>query len=570
MRTPLAHTAMRSQQEFIALLAVKQRHHPGGVASMKAFFYVFGIAAGIAVAAHAHGEGAVKSLTVCADPGNMPLSNQKGEGFENKIAEVLGKTIGASINYYWRPSIERGLMRTTLSEGNCDVWLDMASDTEGAAVTTPLYRSAFVFAYRSDKGIGPFKSMDDPKLQQLRIGVFQVSAVRQALAQHGIMANTVIHYLSHNGDIVAENQPSFQVQQVIDGKLDIAAAWGPMAGYYKTIKQAPLTIQPVNTIDDSVPLEFDMALAVPRGRPDIKAAVEKGLRDGKDDIRKILDDFGVPLVKCDDCIVSGSLPSHGAYKPVESRLPTAEAKPRESQLPRLKKSLAQGADPVEELGNAIVADDAERVRFLLDRKVDVNSRFGDGYTPLVNATRFGFADVVSLLMQHNPDVNIVDISHWTPLMYAAWTDSAELVRLFASKGARLDAGDADGLTSIGIAAQNGKMHALAALVEAGADVNSPIGRGGYTPLMLAANSGSEETADLLIKHGADVNAKNSGGVTPLMMVAANNAVHVGSLLLKAGADPGVRSDDGRTALMIAKSNNSEAVLKLLQDASKSG
>ena len=95
------------------------------------------------------------------------------------------------------------------------------------------------------------------------------------------MANTVIHYLSHNGDLVEENQPSYQIQQVIDGKLDIAAAWGPMAGYYKTIKHAPLTIQPVNTIDNTVPLEFDMALAVPRGRPDIAKSVEQALTDRK-------------------------------------------------------------------------------------------------------------------------------------------------------------------------------------------------------------------------------------------------------------------------------------------------
>jgi quinoprotein dehydrogenase-associated probable ABC transporter substrate-binding protein len=524
-----------------------------------------------AMAGSANAQDALRSLTVCADPGNMPLSNQKGEGFQNKIADALGKALGVSITYYWRPSIERGLMRTTLSEGNCDVWLDMASDTEGAAVTTPLYRSAFVFAYRSDKGLGPFKSMDDPQLQKLRIGVFQVSAVRQALAQHGIMANTVIHYLSHNGDLVAENQPSYQVQQVIDGKLDIAAAWGPMAGYYKTIGHAPLTIQPVNTIDDSVPLEFDMALAVPRGRPDVKAAVEKGLRDARNDIRKILDDYGVPLIKCEACIVSGDLPSHGPYKQAGAETRTAAAKPRTGELARLKKSLAQGADPVEELGNAIVADDPDRVGYLLDHGADVNARFGDGYTPLVNATRFGFSDLIPLLMQHKADVNIVDISHWTPLMYAAWTDSADLVKLFTSKGAKLETGDDDGLTPMGIAAQNMKVRALTALLEAGADVNGPVGKGGYTPLMLAANSSSEEIAALLIKHGANVNAKNAGGVTPLMVVAANNAVHVGSLLLKSGADPAIKSEDGRTALMIARSSNSEAVLKLLQDASgKSG
>jgi quinoprotein dehydrogenase-associated probable ABC transporter substrate-binding protein len=524
----------------------------------------------VAMAASVNAHAALQGLTVCADPGNMPLSNQKGEGFENKIAEVLGKTLGVNINYYWRPSIERGLMRTTLSEGNCDVWLDMPSDTEGAIVTTPLYRSTFVFAYRNDKGLGPFKSMDDPRLQKLRIGVFQVSAVRQALAQHGIMANTVIHYLSHNGDLISENQPSYQVQQVIDGQLDIAAAWGPMAGYYKTMKKAPLTIQPVNTIDNTVPLEFDMALAVPRGRPEIKAAVEKGLRDSKAEVRRILDEFGVPLVKCDECIISGDLPSHGPYK--EMSTATAEAaKPRASQLPRLKQSLKQGADPVEELGNAIVADDAERVGYLLDHGVDANVRFGDGYTPLVNATRFGFDDLVPLILKHKADVNATDISHWTPLMYAAWTDDPYLIKLFVGKGAKLEAADQDGQTALGVAAQNNKIKALTALMEAGANVNRSVGKADYTPLMLAASSGAVDIAQLLIKHGANVNAKNAGGVTPLMVVAANNAAKVGSLLLEAGADPALRAEDGRTALMIAKSNNSEAVLKLLQQAGgKSG
>jgi hypothetical protein len=95
--------------------------------------------------------GELKSLTVCADPGNMPLSNQKGEGFENKIAQVIGSALGTGVQYYWRPSIERGLMRTTLSEGNCDLWMDMATDTEGAILLAPLYRSTFVLAYRSDR-----------------------------------------------------------------------------------------------------------------------------------------------------------------------------------------------------------------------------------------------------------------------------------------------------------------------------------------------------------------------------------------------------------------------------------
>lgn len=260
-------------------------------------------ASGVALAADK-----LKSLTVCADPGNMPLTNMKGEGFENKIAQLIGQTLGTGVQYYWRPSIERGLMRTTLSEGNCDVWMDMASDTEGATVLSPLYRSTFVLAYRNDKNIH-IKTLNDPPLKVLRVGVFQVSAMRTVLAEHHVIDNTVIQYLSHNGDLIETNQPSYQVQQVIDGSLDIAAVWGPMAGYYKEVMHAPLVIQPVNMLEDETPLEFNMTLAVPRGRPDIKAAVEEAIAQNAVGIKKILMEYGVPLVKCDECTVSGDLPS---------------------------------------------------------------------------------------------------------------------------------------------------------------------------------------------------------------------------------------------------------------------
>jgi len=294
------------------------------------------LAAGLLAASGAAFGSDLKSLTVCADPGNMPLSNQKGEGFENKIAQVIGAAMGTGVQYYWRPSIERGLMRTTLSEGNCDLWMDMATDTEGAVVLSPLYRSTFVLAYRSDRGID-IKSLDDPALKKLRVGVFQVSAIRQALADHQVVSNTVVHYLSHNADIVAENQPSYQVQQVIDGGLDVAAAWGPMAGYYKAVVHAPLVMLPVNMMEDKVPMEFDMALAVPRGRQDIKAAIETAVEQHKSEIQQILRDFGVPLVKCDECSISGDLPSHGPYQPVKPevlrRRPRALA-PREWRISR--------------------------------------------------------------------------------------------------------------------------------------------------------------------------------------------------------------------------------------------
>jgi len=522
-------------------------------------------------AAHADvAQPGLRSLTVCADPGNMPLSSRQGEGFENKIAEVIGKALGTGVQYYWRPSIERGLMRTTLSEGNCDLWMDMASDTEGAVVLSkPLYRSTFVLAYRNDKGLN-IKGLGDPVLKRLRVGVFQVSAIREALSEHGVVNNTVIHYLSHNADEQADNQPSYQVQQVIDGTLDVAAVWGPMAGYYKAVLHAPLVIEPVNIGEDTVPMEFDMTLAVPRGRPEIKSAIEGALEQHKDEVHRILVDFGVPLVKCDACLVSGDLPSHGPYKPEDATPPTKaqiDAQHR-ARMADLKKWLAQGANPDNELGDAIVANDIERVRYLLAHGAHPDARDGEGYTPLINATRFSFVEVATYLAEHKADVNLGDRNDWTPLMYAAWQDNPELVSMLMKHGAKIDVVAVDGLTPLAIAAQNGKIKAAEALVAAGADVNAPVAKGGYTPLMLAAISGSTDLTAALIDQGAKVNAVNPGGVTALMIAAANNHPRVAEVLLKSGADPNARSQDGRTALGIAQANNDEGMVRLLQDAAQ--
>ena len=201
--------------------------------------------------------------------------------------------------------------------------------------------------------------------KKLRVGVFQVSAIREALSEHGVANNTVIHYLSHNADTGRDNQPSYQVQQVIDGSLDIAAAWGPMAGYYKAVKHAPLIIKPVNLMEDEIPIEFNMTLAVPRGRPDIKAAVQNALAQHKDEIHQILVDFGVPLVKCDEC--SGVRRSSFAWAVRRAEADTRDCRGHRedrmrARMAELKKWLAQGANPDNELADAIVAHDVDRVR----------------------------------------------------------------------------------------------------------------------------------------------------------------------------------------------------------------
>jgi len=146
---------------------------------------------------------ALAALRVCADPGNMPLSNNKGEGYENKIAAVLAKALDTTVENYFRPGIERGLTRSTLDADQCDVMIDMPVDSEDVVTTGPLYRTTYVLAYRSDRAYD-FKSLDDPRLKKLKVGVYETSGIREALAYHDVR-KVEIHYLSHDADLVPEH-----------------------------------------------------------------------------------------------------------------------------------------------------------------------------------------------------------------------------------------------------------------------------------------------------------------------------------------------------------------------------
>ncbi len=267
-----------------------------------------------AAAKKAYENKSLGNLVVCADPGNMPFSNEDREGFENKIAEVLGKATGAHISFYWRPSSERGMTRQTFSTGMCDAMIDIPAGYESLLTTNPIYRTTYVLAYRDDKGLH-IDGLNDPKLKQLKIGVFQTSGIRQVLMQHGIFDNVQVHTVTHDADINEKDQPWYQVQQVVDGDLDIAAVWGPFAGWLKS-KGAPITLQPVNLWEDKVPLEFDLGIGVRKTDAFLKYVLDYALDDHKAEIDKILKDYGVPLVECSRCVVQGDLPAHGSYTKV--------------------------------------------------------------------------------------------------------------------------------------------------------------------------------------------------------------------------------------------------------------
>jgi quinoprotein dehydrogenase-associated probable ABC transporter substrate-binding protein len=527
--------------------------------SRPALLAVLATAAVALLAASAQAQAA---LRVCADPGNMPLSNNRGEGLENKIATVLAAALGTTVEYYYRPGVERGMTRNTLDADQCDVMLDMPVDSDDVLTTRALYRSTFVFAYRNDRGIS-IKSLDDPRLRKLKIGVYETSAIRAALADHGI-GNVEIHYLSHDADLVPKDQPSYQVQQVIDGKLDVAATWGPLAGYYK-VKGAPLTIQPANLMDDSMPLQFDMALAVRRGNHDLQHRLDQAMQEQRETLHAVLTDFGVPLVSCDSCIISGDLAAHGPYAEPKPAAPEHAAAP--VSIAQLNDWLAHGANINVELNNAVMADDQARVGYLLEKKhAPVSAQDLQGETPLHHALLQRSPKMVAFLIAHGADVNLRDRDGWTPIMTAAYCDDAADVRVLAAHGGDPNAVSAQNFTPLGIATQYGKDQAALALIEAGADLGRPIGDGGYTPLMLATSGHANAVVKALLGKGADVNAHNSGGVTALMIAAASGHDDLVEMLVRAGANVNARTERGDTALSIARAKGNEKVIRLLGEA----
>ena len=504
------------------------------------------------------------ALRLCADPGNMPFSNEAGEGLENKIGAVLAEALGTKAQYYYRPGIERGMTRSTLDADECDVMLDMPVDAERVLTSKALYRTTFVLAYRNDRGIA-IKNLDAPRLKKLRVGVYQTSAIREALAEHDVIGNVFIHYLSHDADLVPEHEPGYQVQEMIDGKIDVAATWGPFAGYYKAMKNAPITIQPVNLMEDAVPMEFDMALAVRHGDKDLLARLQQALQDRREAIHSILTDFGVPLVHCDTCLISGDLPSHGPYKPVAPPVEPADARPVVT-IATLNSWLAHGANVNVELSNAVIADDPVRVAYLLDKKhAAIDAQDPQGETPLHHALVRRSEPMIKLLLDHGASVSVTDRDGWSPLMTAAWADDGAAVKLLvAHKGDPSFAGPGN-LTPLAIALEYGKDAAAVALVESGADYKHPMGDAGYTPLMLAVAGHSEAAARALITKGADVNAANAGGVTALMIAAADGRAALVELLVRSGANVAAQSERGDTALSIARAKGHLAVVKLLDE-----
>jgi len=241
----------------------------------------------------------VRTLRVCADPNNLPFSNEARQGFENKLAELLAADRGAHLDYTWWAQ-RRGFVRNTLKANACDVVMGVPAGYEQTLTTRPYYRSSYVFVSRRERHLG-LSSLDDARLRQLRIGVqmigddFNNSPPAHALSNRGMVKNVVGY--SVYGDYAQPSPLAGIVDAVDRGDVDAAVVWGPAAGYFARHKALEITPVTPRADSPSLPFTFDIAMGVRRGDTALRDELNDFLARRRGDVARILDDYGVPRVE---------------------------------------------------------------------------------------------------------------------------------------------------------------------------------------------------------------------------------------------------------------------------------
>jgi mxaJ protein len=255
------------------------------------------LVASLLFAASATAAAPPAELRVCADPNALPQSNERREGFENAIVELIAAELGRTVRYTWWPQ-RRGFVRHTLRARACDVVAGVPAGYALTLTTAPYYRSTYVFVQRADAS-APVRSLDDPALRRLRVGVQLVgddgvnTPPAHALTARGIVDN--VRGYTVYGDYREPSPAAAVVHAVATGEVDLALVWGPLAGYFAARAPVPLALAPLAPAPEPpLAFTFDIAMGVRKDDGNLRDELDAALARRRDDIGRILDAYGVP------------------------------------------------------------------------------------------------------------------------------------------------------------------------------------------------------------------------------------------------------------------------------------
>ncbi len=234
-------------------------------------------------------------LRVCADPSNMPFTDESGGGFENKLAELIAEKTGRkSVTYTWFPMVT-GFVRNTLRANRCDIIMGYAQGDELVQNTNAYYKSAYVLVYRKGGGLDGVETIEDPKLADKRIGVVGGTPPASNMAAAKLMGKAKAYPLLLDTR-VAPSMAEVMVKDLLEGTIDAAVVWGPMAGYYAKKSGADLAIVPLIKEKTGSRMTYRITMGVRPSDQEWKRTLNRVIKDNQAEINKILLDFSVPLI----------------------------------------------------------------------------------------------------------------------------------------------------------------------------------------------------------------------------------------------------------------------------------
>jgi mxaJ protein len=233
-------------------------------------------------------------LRVCADPDNMPFSNEKGEGFENKLAELIAQKLDARVEYSWFAEAT-GYVPNTMGHDACDLVMGYAQGTGLIEDTNPYYYTSYVLIYRQDDAsLAGIDNLSDPRLKGKRIGLFARTPPASILAMHGLVANAKPFEINANDS--ASKVTMAMIGELASGDLDAALLWGPVGGYYAERASVPLKLVPLVKENAGPSTIYGITMGLRPNEPQWKHKINKLIAENQDEINLILEGYNVPLL----------------------------------------------------------------------------------------------------------------------------------------------------------------------------------------------------------------------------------------------------------------------------------
>ena len=233
------------------------------------------------------------TVRVCGDPANMPFSNEAGEGFENRIAELLAKHLGLPLEYTWFPQAT-GFVRNTLVAKRCDVVIGYAAGGDPVQNTNPYYKSAWTLIYRKGQGLDGVESLHDPRIKGRRLGVIAGTPPATIMALNGLIGSAKPYALVV--DRRFESPAEEMIRDIASGDVDGGILWGPIGGYFAKRAGVPLTVVPLVKETQGPPMTYRVTFGLRHGEITWKHRLNDFIAARQPEINRILIDYGVPLL----------------------------------------------------------------------------------------------------------------------------------------------------------------------------------------------------------------------------------------------------------------------------------